>query len=151
MYLYSWCVPYQIVSTNKLNPRKVESVRDILIALRMKMEEHEGNLAEMERQRGNEIRFGSAVILVHRSTGMVLTLMKQRAIEDSAKKVELHAEGNNCSIFVVKPAFKTYAEGAPICSGDVVTFETQKTVAGSHYTLHVSRYLVRWCCCSRFR
>ena len=64
MYLYSWCVPYQIVSTNKLNPRKVESVRDILIALRMKMEEHEGNLAEMERQRGNEIRFGSAVILV---------------------------------------------------------------------------------------
>ena len=43
-----------------------------------------------------------------------------------------------CSIFILKPAFKTYAEGTIIASGDVVTLQTKKTIAASHYSLHMS-------------
>lgn len=130
----------EILRANKLGHNKLEAVRDLLIALRMKQEEQDGNMAERQRQRGNEIKFGSAVILVHESTGHVLTVTKQRAIESAAKRVELQSEGTNCSIFTIKPAFKTYAEGSTVSSGDLVTFQTRKTIAASNYSLHMSRF-----------
>ena len=129
----------EIVTKHKLPHSQRESVRDVLIALRMKSEEQVGNFAEMARLRGTEIRFGSAVMLVHESTGYILTLTKQRAIEGSAKRVEMHPEGNHHSIFIFKPAFKTYAEGSSVSSGDLVTFQTRKSIAGSFYSLHMSR------------
>ena len=60
----------EIVKQNKLNPVKMDAVRDVLIGLRMKREEQDGNKVEEARQRGTEIRFGSAIILVHESTGL---------------------------------------------------------------------------------
>ena len=48
----------------------MDAVRDVLIGLRMKREEQDGNKVEEARQRGTEIRFGSAIILVHESTGL---------------------------------------------------------------------------------
>jgi hypothetical protein len=46
--------------------------------------------------------------------------------------------GTNCSAFVLRPAFKTYSDGATISSGDLLTISTRKTISGSTYTLHVS-------------
>ena len=43
-------------------------------------------------------------------TGNVITVTKQRALENTAKKIEVTPEGNACSILIIKPAFKTYAE-----------------------------------------
>ena len=40
-------------------------------------EERNSNRIESERVRGNDIRFGAAIILVHVSTQMVLTATKQ--------------------------------------------------------------------------
>ena len=128
----------EIVSKHKLSDTNVEAVRDVLIALRMLKEEQDGNLVEQERQRGSEIRFGYTCILIHESTGNILTVTKQRALEATAKKVGIIPDGNGSSILVVKPAFKTYAEGTSIASGDIVTFQSQKTIAGSHYQLHMS-------------
>ena len=131
----------EIIQKHKLENThsKLEAVRDILIGLRMKQEEKEGNEAEMERLRGTELRFGSEVVLVHESTGRVLTVTKERAIQSSAKKIALHPEGNSHSIFIIKPAFRTYAEGSIVCSGDLFTFQTKKTIAGSFFSLHISR------------
>jgi len=128
----------EIVSKFKLSDANVEAVRDVLIALKLVKEEQDGNLVEQERQRGCEIRFGYTCILIHESTGNVLTVMKQRALEATAKKVGIIPDGNSSSILVVKPAFKTYAEGTSIASGDIVTFRSQKSMAGSHYQLHMS-------------
>jgi hypothetical protein len=61
----------ETVKQHNLNPAKIEAVRDVLIALRMKKEEQDGNQMEQDRQKGTEIRFGSAVILVHESTGLI--------------------------------------------------------------------------------
>ena len=60
----------ETIQKQKLNFSKMETVRDVLIALRAKNEEQDGNKVEQDRQRGTEIRFGSALILVHESTGL---------------------------------------------------------------------------------
>ena len=67
-----------------------------------------------------------------------MTLTKQRAFEGTAKKVSIIPEGNMCSIFILKLAFKTSAEGTITASGDVVTVQTKMIIAVSHYSLHMS-------------
>lgn len=100
-------------------------------------EEREGNSAEEERVQGREIRYGNGLILVHEATGKLLTVTKQRGMEPSTKKLALDIDGNNTSAMIVHPAFKTYSDGSPISSGDLLTFQTKKTISGSHYYLHM--------------
>ena len=59
-------------------------------------------------------------------------------MEPSTKKLALDVDGNNTSAMVVHPAFKTYSDGSPISSGDLLTFQTKKTISGSHYFLHMA-------------
>jgi hypothetical protein len=47
-----------ILKKHNLGPKKLDAVRDLLIALRMKKEEQEGNALERDRQRGTDISFG---------------------------------------------------------------------------------------------
>ena len=127
-----------VVAKHRLHASKADAVRDVLIALRMVKEEQDGNLVEQARQRGTALRFGSALILIHESTGNILSLTKHRALERTAKKVEVIPEGNNCSVLVIRPAFKTHALGTSVASGDLVSFQTKKAIAASHYSLHMS-------------
>jgi len=55
-----------------------------------------------------------------------------------AKRAELIENGCNRSILLVKPAFKAFAEGSPVTSGELLTFVTKKNINASPYTLHVS-------------
>ena len=100
-------------------------------------EEREGNAAEEERVRGREIRYGNSVILVHEETGMILTIMKQRALDVSSRRIKLDYFGNNKSALVVHPAFKTHNIGSPISSGDLLTFASKKNISGNPYYLHM--------------
>ena len=118
----------------EVRTRIVEQLIDRLNNLR---EEREGNTAEEERVRGREIRYGNSVILVHEATGMILTIMKQRALDVSSKRIKLDRDGNNKSALVVHPAFKTHSSGSPISSGDLLTFASKKTISGNTYYLHM--------------
>lgn len=77
--------------------------------------------------------------LIHQSSSLIASSdMLQRAIEGSSKRAELIADGSSHSILLVKPAFKAYTDGSPVAVGDLVTFVTKKTIAGSSYCLHMS-------------
>ena len=62
-------------------------------------------------------------MLVLESTGHVLTVTKQQGLEAAAKLVQVLPDGNARSILQIMPAFKTYAAGTIISSGDVVMFQ----------------------------
>lgn len=101
-------------------------------------EEHEGNISEEGRQQKSVIHYGDAIQLMHMSTGMVPTVSKQQAIERGSKKVEMVQTGDDTSVFEVVPAYKSYSNGDPVSSGDLMLLRTKKRISGLHYSLHMS-------------
>jgi hypothetical protein len=71
----------EIIKKTKLSTSKHALLVDLLVQSGLVQEEKESNKVEQDRVRGNELRYGAAVILVHESTNLVLTATKQRAIE----------------------------------------------------------------------
>lgn len=86
-------IAQDIIKKHKLNSSSQHALVDLLVQQRLFQEEQEGNKLECERVRGNDIRYGAALILVHVSTGKILTATKQRAIEASAKRAQLISDG----------------------------------------------------------
>lgn len=127
----------EVVEKQALIQADADAVRNLLDALRRMEDERQGDIAEEARLFRTPIRFGNAVILVHCSTGKVLTVTKKRVLEGSQKKVELDATGNHRSIFIIRPAFKTFSDGSIISSGDELTFQLSKPIAGAHYSLYL--------------
>ena len=80
----------EIIRKNKLSPTKLAVIIDLLVQKSLVQEEKESNKIEQDRVRGNELRYGAAVILVHESTQMVLTATKQRAIEGVFSRPGFH-------------------------------------------------------------
>lgn len=113
-------------------------VRELFDFLVMLGDELGANTAEMERVRGKELQYGSALDLVHVLTGTVMTIGKDRAIEHESKRVFMHPDGTNRSNFAVRPAYKTYSNGLSVASGDLVQFESRGTISGARLSLHMS-------------
>ncbi|KAJ1487238.1 hypothetical protein T484DRAFT_1787109, partial [Baffinella frigidus] len=89
-------------------------------------EEREGNRQERDRLQGLPIRYLDSVELQH-------------AFERAAKRVACLDEGSAHAVWVVNPAFKAYAAGEVVGSGDLVVLTTQKRVGGMSYSLHMGK------------
>ena len=100
-------------------------------------DERATSIADRERQLGHVIKYGDTVELEHVMTGQVLTLSKQQAFERAAKKVDMNDYSSELAVLVVKPAFKAYATGEPVMSGDLLVFTTNKLTGGMLYSLHM--------------
>ena len=107
--------------------------------LHLAAEEREGNRQERDRLQGLPIRYLDTVELQHVTTGKTLNLTKQQAYERAAKRVACLDDGSAHAIWVVQPAFKAYAAGGVVGSGDLVVLTTQKRVGGMSYSLHMGR------------
>ena len=128
----------EFINLHNMGPEKLQDVTSLFVLLVSKRDELSGHLCEEKRIRGREVRYGNTVMLQHVTSQKFMTVAKSRAIEGSAKRVSLHTEGTNYSNFIIRPAFKTYNDGSPISSGDLVTFVTHKPITGSKYYLRVS-------------
>ena len=131
-------VAQEFVNLHNMGPAKLKDVTTLIVMLVSKRDELNGHLGEEQRVRGREVRYGNAVMLQHVTSEKFMTVTKSRAIEGSAKRLSLHIEGTNYSNFIIRPAFKTYNDGSPISSGDLVTFVTYKPISDSKYSLRVS-------------
>ena len=101
-------------------------------------EETEGNRNDLQRQMGCEIRYGSAVMLLHVSSNTMLTFSKLQSVaEPLSHAVMLVREPTIDSIFQLHPAFKVSTLGSPVTSGDFIILGTRK-IAGVAYRIHMS-------------
>ena len=91
------------IEGGKFATNQMIQVKEVLSQLMATNEEHDGNVAEEERQLGTIIRYGDSVQMLHVSTQSFLCVSKTQAIEKGSKKVELvnKDEGNEHCIFMV--------------------------------------------------
>eukprot|EP00960_Hanusia_phi_P030496 748658-Hanusia_phi.AAC.2 len=102
-------------------------------------EEMKANKAEEKRQRGEIVKYGDAIQFVHASLNSTLTVSKKQGAEKSSKTLELLHKGSENSIFVVLPAYKTFSQGEPVNSGDLICFFSERKIVGNICRLHVSQ------------
>lgn len=102
-------------------------------------EESKANKAEERRQRGEIVKYGDAIQFVHASSSFTLTVSKKQGADKSSKSLELLQKGSENSIFIVLPAYKTFGQGEPVNSGDLICFFSEKKIVGNICRLHVSQ------------
>jgi hypothetical protein len=102
---------HDFVTQYKLPAEKEHEVYTLLLMLRAKQDEVEGNLLEDQRVQGCAVCYGDTVQLLHVSSEKFFTVTKNRALEGSSKRIILDPDGNGKSAFIIKPAFKTYSDG----------------------------------------
>eukprot|EP00960_Hanusia_phi_P036737 752497-Hanusia_phi.AAC.1 len=120
---------------------RIQNSTDLKEVFRLLMdveEERNANEAEERRQRGNIIKYGDTVQFIHSSSGLTLTITKKQGVDKGCKALEMLQEGVENSIFVVLPAYKTFGQGEPVTSGDLICFYSEKKIVGNICCLHVS-------------
>jgi len=128
----------EFVEAHGLSEDSHALVRELFDLLLQVGDEREAMIVEQERLRGKQLSYGNALELVHVLTGTVLTITKDRGIEEGSKRLSMDEWGSNRSNLVLRPAYKTYVDGASVASGDLVQFVTRGTVKGVQFWLHVS-------------
>ena len=125
------------------NLHDVEAVKEVVQSVTAIEEEQEANTAELIRRQGKMIVFGDSIQLQHVASGLFLTMSKLRGFEKSTRALEMTDRGSDHAIFRVQPAFRTYGQGEPIGSGDLVVFVSEKKVFGTTMLFHVSSTIGR--------
>jgi len=102
---------HDFVTQYKLPAENEHEVYILMLMLRAKQDEVEGNLLEDQRVQGRAVCYGHTVQLLHVTSEKFFSVTKNRALEGSSKRIILDPDGNSKSAFIIKPAFKTYSDG----------------------------------------
>ena len=102
---------HDFVTQYKLPAENEHEVYTLMLMLRARQDEVEGNLLEDQRVQGRAVCYGDTVQLLHVTSEKFFSVTKNRALEGSSKRIILDPDGNSKSAFIIKPAFKTYRDG----------------------------------------
>ena len=102
--------------------------------------EDKENQEEMERMRGQEVVYGTAIQLQHVNSDSWVTLMKGAGLQPGSTKIEVTRDGGEGSWFNVMPGYKVRKEGDKVVVTDqVMLTSTKKSTPERQLYVHTYR------------